>query len=280
MRYFVGLFRSVFVGHNIWWWLSLALATVFGGLAIADYDRYRDGINGLVGRPLMPPSLPFSWVVLAFVLWLVASLGHREAMRYWRAARIVAGKPYGISTPLYRTVRVNGAPVQAEIQSYLTMVKVDISNNPFKPDEGKDITDAWGEVELFDLDSKPVTKWLYPRWEENKQPGYGDHPLDHFPDQENMRTLVANGRPHILCIAIKHVGDDFAYPIRGADQLREDWRSTDIKIPRGNYLLRLKVHGKGLQKPSGHMFLLENRGADGGIDLSETRKKIEAWRLW
>jgi hypothetical protein len=149
------------------------------------------------------------------------------------------------------------------------MCLVDIYNKPYKSREGRDIEDAWSTVELLDGNSKTVFSWRDLRCEDNKQPGYGDHPIDHYPDDQKVRTLSANGRPNVLCIALKPVADEFAYPFRGEDQIQPDWRATDIKIPVGKYLLKLSIHGKGLDKPAEHLFEFENLGANHAIELRE-----------
>lgn len=102
-----------------------------------------------------------------------------------------------------------------------------------------------------------------------------DHPIDHYPDDQKVRTLSANGRPNVLCVALKPIADEFAYPFRGEDQIQPDWRAKDIKIPVGKYLLRLSIHGKGIAKPARHLFEFENLGANQTIALRErtsTRK--------
>jgi hypothetical protein len=272
--YVVGLCRAIFV-HGITWWFSLIAAYLFGLGIFEHYGKIREFINAATGRPLLPPDVPAWWVGIPFLLWIIASLAHSEAMRYWLAARVVFRAPYTVGHPLYSRLRdrdgnVVGLTGKKEIQ----LAKIDVANQPYRSDQGRDVAEAWAKVELFDLNSKPVISWEYPRWEENRKPGYGDHPLDHFPDEQNLRNLAANGRWHTITIAHKAIGEENAYPLRGRDQLRPDWQAEDIEIPPGEYLLRLTIYGKGLMKPAAHVVLLENGGASGSLDISATREKI------
>lgn len=221
----------------------------------------------------MPSAIPFWALVIPFLVWVITALAHQEAKQRLHAARVVFGKPYKVRSPLNEHVKEPGVSGGVVTRSRLVhefyAVKVDIYNKPYKSREGRDIEDAWSTVELLDGNSKTVFSWRDLRWEDNKQPGYGDHPIDHYPDDQKVRTLSANGRPNVLCIALKPVADEFAYPFRGKDQIQPDWRATDIKIPVGKYLLKLSIHGKGLDKPAEHLFEFENLGANHAIELRE-----------
>ena len=276
MRYLIGLFRALFI-HRMWWWVSLFVAYFVGAGIFKDYDKYRNFIDVRLGRSLMPDAIPLWWLVIPFFLWVIATLAHREAMRYWRSAQVVFGKPYRDRGTLSQHVTDMGAHGPRTLSKALyefDAVKVHVHNIPYKSDEGKDIVDAWAKIELFDKDSTLVKSWRDARWEDNKQPGYANHPIDHYPDDQKVRTLSANGRPSILCIAIKPIDDEFAYPFRGEDQILPDWRAKDIQIPRGNYLLRLTIGGKGLTEPAQCVFELENGGAKASLELRETDQFI------
>jgi hypothetical protein len=202
-------------------------------------------------------------------------MAHKEAMRQMRAARIVFGSPYEDEGPLYaRPIGPNTGAVTPNLRYRFWMAKIQVSNQPYRSDDGRDIEEAWAEIEVFDSNYRCIRSWSYPRWEENKKPGYGTNPVDHYPDSENVRTLTANQRPHILCIALKPIDDANAYPIRGADQLKSDWRSPELAFGPGRYLVRIRVYGKGLAKPAEQVIELENSGLGRGFDLSLSHKRI------
>ena len=276
--YLSAFVRAVF-GHGVWVRLAhIGAAAILGGGALADYTNLREKIDKSVGFELMPRA-PTLWVLFGILaVSIIVRLAHSEAMRRWRAANIVFGKPYRVESPLFRTDLIPSAgaePVRQRTKVHdFYAVKVDVRNCPYKGDEGKDVGDAWSLFELFDLDLKHIASWREGRWEDNKQPGYGNHPIDHYPDDQKIRTLSANGRPNILCVAIKPVADSNAYPFRGVDQIEPDWRAKDINIPPGNYLLRLTINGKGLVNPAQCIFEFRNEGANNPIELLETKKKI------
>jgi hypothetical protein len=273
MGYFSALNSALF-RHGISWWLSLLVAYIFGIGVFSEYPQIKEAIDGVIGRPLMPPTVPFWWIAIPFLLWITGALAHREAMRSYRAARVLFGAPYVNISPLF----AHSMDGSRHVIHNFSMAKVDVRNAPYRADDGKDVVDAWSEIEVFDLASRPIASWRYGRWEENNQPGYQGNPTTHYPDKENIRTLAANEKPHILCLAIKPFQDEEAYPIRGADQLKPGWRSDDVKLPRGQFLIRLRIHGKGLQAPAEKTFLLTNNGTNAVLDLADTTKKIH--RYW
>jgi hypothetical protein len=273
--YVAGFIGAIF-GATPRWWIGGLFAWALGFGFYGQYDRIRSGFNSLQSLLILPETVPLWLVAGPFVLLVIGRLGHDEAMRYWRAARVVFGEPYRVDGPLFNTTRFPDGRVVKEQTHYFYMVKVDVRNEPYRLDDGRDVREAWSEIEVVDFTSyKPIASWREARWEDNKQPGYGDHPLDHYPDSERVRTLAANARPNILCVAIKPIEDEAAYPMRGADQLKPGWRSPDIRIPKGKYLLRVRIRGAGLhEKQAERTYTFTNHGSGGSIELEETNRKI------
>lgn len=226
----------------------------------------------------MPGAITWQYLGFSLLVWVALRLAHNEAMRRMYAARIVFGKPYLDAGNLYSHLHNEfGKRVKSEVQYYFYAAKVDVTNEPYWGDSGRDVSGGWASVELFGLDSKPFLEWRDARWEDNKQPGYGDHPIDHYPDDQKIRKLNANGRPNILCLILKPLNDEFAYSFRGQDQINSDWRS-DLKIPKGHYLLRLRIRGVGLSEAAERIYELKNLGAGNSLEFLETDRRIE--RYW
>jgi hypothetical protein len=209
-NYAVAFLQSVF-GRGTWMRAAhIFVAAILGGGAIAEYANIREKIDASVGFHLMPtaPTLWLLWGV--FAASIILRLGHNEAMRRSQAANIVFGPPYKVKDPTlsnricYR--RTCYHTPRTKIHDFYA-IKIDVRNIPHRADDGKDVGDAWSLFELFDLNSKPIVSWRDGRWEDNKQPGYANHAIDHYPDDQKVRTLSANGRPNILCVALKPVAD-------------------------------------------------------------------------
>jgi hypothetical protein len=270
MRAYISEFAKSIFQHGAGWWGSL-LATYILQIGVwAEYGAVHARINAWIGSAVMPASVPVWALIIPFLVWVIIAFAHDAAMREIISGHVVFSKPHRAFSPLYARQLGGKSIILHEFYG----VKVDVSNQPHSLGEGKDVVEAWAEVELFDGNSKPVISWLYPRWEDNKQPGYADHPLDHYPDDQKVRTLSANGRPNTLCLALKPIKDEYAYSFRGEDQLQPEWKAQDKKIPAGTYLLRLTIHGKGLTRPAIRFFELEHAGANQPLEMRDTDRHI------
>jgi hypothetical protein len=133
--YLIAFVQAVF-GHGAWVRAAHTLAaSILGGGAIADYTNLRDKIDKFVGFPLMPTA-PILWILFGlFAGSIIIRLAHNEAMRRWRAANIVFGKPYQVESPLYRTDMIMGAhgqiPHRTKIHDFCA-VKIDVYNIPHR----------------------------------------------------------------------------------------------------------------------------------------------------
>ena len=110
-----------------------------------EYSAHRDRINGLLGWQLMPDTVPFWWVAVPFLLWIIGAMAHKEAMRQMRAARIVFGSPYEDEGPLYGTsINPVTGVVTRDLRYRFWMAKIQVSNQPYRSDDSRDIRRGLG----------------------------------------------------------------------------------------------------------------------------------------
>ena len=270
MGWVTGFCRALVV-HKLGAWISLGVACLFGIGIFAEYSKIRDATNDLLGRSVMPETVPFWAIAIAFLLWVIGMLAHKEAMRYWRAARITFQQP-----EVHGPFRLSNNETKALV-ALTYSVTIDVKNEPYKLDTGSDVERAWVGVELFDLHSKPMQDWECARWENNEHPPYEGSPRDHFPDAQNYRTLSANRSSSKITIVTKPIDRDNAYRMRGVDQIT-GWFNDEHPIPKGTYLVRVRISGKGLSEPAECIFGLHNLGSGRGFELFKGPKKIQ--RYW
>ncbi len=281
LRYFLSLGRAV-LSLNVWWWLLLAIGTVFGLGSVDKYPAIREYINFYFGMELMPENV---WHGLAALLlvWLVGGLLHRETMKRLRAARIIFDRPniersvplYGhveklVSIQLEEGIVVPERVRSSEIIDRLDIVKIGVRNNPYDLENGVDVRDAWITVALFDKSSnEKIDEFDYPRWMDNPKPGYDGNPRDHYPHEWNFRTLAANASRNTVDLFVKSLDDEYAYGFTGKSQRKTKWKDEDRRIPTGGFLVRVKLNGFALL-PVVKWYHLENPGAGQGIEIQET----------
>jgi len=267
-RYVQGLIRAIF-GREIWLRAAQVLVASYLGLGIfADYAGLRDKINAKLGFTLMPSTFPWNLLLLAFAGWLILRLAHKEAMRYWRAARIHFDKSQVHAPWILTTQFVGGAKTDV-----MSSVTVDVRNIPYKTDSGDDVEKAWAKIELFDLNSKPIQMWEFARWEDNKLPPQTQH---QFIRDENYRTLSANRSPNRITIATKRLLEGEAYRLRGEDQ-QNFWYDKNNPILPGEYFVRLTIEGNGLQEPAEYVFMLKNPGRNKSLEVQDAIQSIQKY---
>jgi hypothetical protein len=280
LRYTAAFLASVFF-ENIVLKGAQTLLAIYLGVGVAlQYGNLRDTINAVVGHDVMPDALTL-WIGAGILgCTIIFRLGHIEAMRRLCASRLLFGVPYVSSAPLnmFEKDPTSGVKTFQGTLYWFTAAKIHASNNPYKKDEGKDVEMAWSKIELYDLDSNYIDGWQDGRWEDNEMPSWGNNPPDYLPDKEKTRTLVANGRSNILCLAMKPIDDEFAYSLRGEDTASMDWTINAKKIPPGKYLLYLSVDGKGLTKAATTTVLPINPGSGKELDVQQTRFKVRKLR--
>jgi hypothetical protein len=263
MAYLLGIVRSILGG--LWWWASLFAAYFFQAATFSDYPEFRDKINAEQTVFVMPPEVPLWALLVPFFLWVVARLAHKETMRYLRAGRVIFDKIF--VEPVWKLWISN---TQSVLMSSVVMV---VKNSPYKTDSGNDIEDAWANVKLFDLDSKPLREhdWDYPRWVDNGPPYIGgfNHDLD-------FRTLKANRSPNRVTLFVKEFSGETASRLRGIDQ-SQGWKDPEHPIPPGDYLVRVTIMGKGLQEDAVQTFKLRNPGKSAVLEVSDIGCRIEKY---
>jgi hypothetical protein len=274
MPYLWGLASSFFGGT--WWWFSLVVAYIFGTAFVADYPKYRHVINSVQSLVVMPIDFPLWLVAAPLLVWAVARLAHREAMRRVRASRLIFSELRISSTPLFTTVMKNGASARQQV-AHIYIAKIDVRNTPYSYDSGNDVREAWVKVEFFDLNSKPIKSWEYARWEQNEKPGYQGVPSDRYLPEWNFRRLSANGSANTIDIVTKQYEDSDCFPLRGADQREPEWKSKNDAIPPGEYLVRLQIHGSGMLRPALHCIYLKNPGRGGNLQVAATTKTVKQY---
>jgi len=265
MAYVWGLVRSVSGG--LWWWVSLFFAYFFQAATFSDYPKFRDAINAKQSAIVMPTDIPLWALVVPFVAWVVARLAHNEAMRYWRAGRVVFDKP--LAHPAWHLYVMEGKQVKNDV--LMTSVSIEVKNIPYKSDSGADIEDAWVKIELFSpKDYKPLQSWNYARWEDNEHPPYAGN---YFKADQNFRTLKANRSPNRITVVVKQFMQPNASRLRGMEQTT-GWKDNENPIPPGEYLVRLSIEGKGQQETAKYVFALKNPGEGKSLEVSAASQRI------
>lgn len=242
----------------------------------------------------MPDTLPLWLVGAPFLLWVVMRVAWEEGKKNYGRARIMFDDPYiKVSVPLYnRSVGLqlvklsdDSPPIAMQVPKSELIARNDIAsivvrNCPHDFDNGRSVEDAYASVTIFEKETNKVTcEFDFPRWTENPMPGYEGNPSDHFPDNWNYRTLRANQTRNTIDFIIKNIEEENAFGFRGDSQTISKWQSNQLKIPPGDYLVRIRIYGAGLKSPPKEAWLsLVNPGVGGSIRVSKTDER--ASRQW
>jgi hypothetical protein len=213
----------------------------------------------------MPSDVQWKVLFVLLLVFIIIRLGHREAMRYSKSARLIFDRPE-VHAPWSLTGQTT------EIMSSVT---INVRNVPYKTDGGNDVEAAWVRIELFDITSRPIQAWDFARWEENKHPPYTGTPF--YQHEENFRTLRANRSPNRITVATKRLLEEKADRLRGIDQTT-NWMDQNNRIPPGEYFVRLTIEGGGLQESAQHVFMLRNPGKDRSLETYEATQPLQ--RYW
>jgi hypothetical protein len=235
MRY-VHELVSVLLSHNVRWWGSLAVSWVAGvGIFNPQVSAFLQLHTGFA----LPNQSPGVWLVYTLLAWLIASLVHREVIRKLKAGRITFGEPFvRRGVPLYQTVGINSVQIATN-----DLVSIDVLNHL---DGGKEITRAFCTVAVYRRDGATVLEFEHPRWAENSKPGYAGSPPDRYPQEWNYRDLVPHGGKNEINFIVRPHDEEAAYGFQGASQRGHRWCNPALKIPLGDYLVRLTVQGVGM----------------------------------
>lgn len=276
-HYFAAFARAMFGGAL--WWLSLSISWLLGIGFFNEYPAVKKRLTDLLQVSLMPDAFPLWLLAALFLLWVVARLAHREAMRHLRAARVLF---HEVAT--HRSVDLNGwVPAKDGSLARVNLGLIDIasikvSNSPYDGAEGKAVLDAFARIDIYDRGTrKTVLSFDYPRWEGNPKPGYHDHPRDHYPDDWNRRMLPPSGERHRLDFLVRNWNDGKTYGFRGRSQIKHLWSDTELQLACGEYIAKLTVSGAGLRQPA-EEWLAISIGADGTLEVAKTKPlNMERW---
>jgi len=266
---------SVLFRHGLLWWSTLVIAYVLGIGIFSDYDSAREKLRG--SGIMLPDEFSFMWIVLPFMAWLVMSLAHKVTMLRLRAGKIVIDDPVVLpDVPLYsKLIDPKGGVVGQKQMGKNDIVYVNVRNRPTQMSNGKEIKDAYGSVSIRRLtDDKEIVKFDYPRWMNNKKPGYEGSPSDHYPDEWNFRTLHPNNSPNRLDMIVKSRDEDNAYGFRGASQNKDKWHDNDLKFPPGSYKIMLTLYGTGMIEPYIACYEFNNPGAEKELKIRRTDRGL------
>lgn len=273
-------FLGTLLGYGFIWWFSLIVTYFFGVGFFLDYPTARARINAWQNIYVMPESFPLWWIAVPFLLWVVMRIAHREGMRRWGAARLIFDSPYiDRDVPLFGWV---AEPINMGPQKFRRdrigsndIAKIIVRNYPYDSEHGRAIDDAYVEVIFYNRQNhNVVSKFEFPRWEENPKPGYEGNPSDHFPFEWNWRSLKPNRARNTLNFALKSTKDEDAFGFRGRSQLDRHWKDPSLCVPPGDYLIKIVVMGTGMRKPVEKWLGFENPGADKRIKVYETRERV------
>jgi hypothetical protein len=275
-RYLFNFLKVVFVEHKTGWFISLLVTYLIGGIGIwADYSAIRDSVNSAENFLTLPDKPQLWWAVLPLFTWLVASLAHRETMSRVQAANLVFDEPIISSIPLFgETKDLQGNPTKGLIDQP-DLVKITVKNEPYDMSNGQDVFEAYCRVVVFNQKTKKIViEFDYPRWTENPKPGYQGVPSDRYQPEWNKRTLTANAEKNTIDFIIKSPSHDQAFGFKGASQLKYKWIEERLSIPKGQFLVRLQIFGKGLKFPSETWVSLTNGGEGKYLHVSSTQERI------
>ena len=109
---------GVICAQSIGWWVTLVVMYLASTGIFANYESIRTSILDKFCITL-PSEFPVSWLVWTLVIWLLASLLHKEVMRKHQSGRVIFEDPYIVpDVPLYSTV-VNGANIKRIQRPYV-----------------------------------------------------------------------------------------------------------------------------------------------------------------
>lgn len=271
MLQYLKTFGVVLFRHGGIWWGSLIFLSLLGAGVAEDYWRLRDFINGQQEMFSMPDEPSVWWLLGLYLLWLLGSLIHDEIMRSIKAAQIVFGEA-GIryAVPLYSA---------GVLDTYNDIAWLEVSNEPHDMENGKTIERAFCKVEIFEAEtSKKLKSFSYPRWLKNPKPGYHDHPRDHFPDLWNYRDIHPTGDKEQIEFAVKAINESDMFGFTGRSQIGDiKWKRQDLKLPRGNYYMKLTISGIGLSRPVHQWLKVHNEGVGRSLKVEKIARKPIPW---
>jgi hypothetical protein len=229
----------------------------------------------------MPEPFPLWLFLFLLIIWVVARLAHKEAMRHLKAARIVFDDlTIHRAVDLWGTVQFADGRRERVHQGLVDIASIKVRNVPYDGAEGKAAVDAFARMDFFDKATlKNVLSFDYPRWEGNPKPGYHVNPTDHYPDEWKRRTLPPSGEASRLDFMVKSIDAEVAFGFRGRSQLMPTWSDPRLRLPAGDYVAKLTIAGVNLRKPAEQWFSIDVGGAGRSFEV-EKAKPIDTKRWW
>ncbi len=281
MRYLFTLVRVV-LDHSPKWWFTLFAAWV-GGIGIFATDAaWRASYNVLAGglplMPLLPDQWSIWWLLIPFVIWVFVSLLNREVHRRDREARIYFDEPFVENFGIEETTKDLETGKQSTTIRQVCMAKIRIRNQPNNMSEGREIKQAYSIAEFRDFNTQRLIFTVeHPRWTENKKPRSDEMDKPKFTAELNFRDLHANAFKHCIDMAFKVVPEAEFYGFRGLSQ-NAGWQEQQFQLAGRQYLIRLVIHGAGLEKAAEQWMVITNERTNGNLRI-ESKEAIDA-RNW
>lgn len=275
-------FVSACLQHKTSWWVSLFTAYIFGYGFVENYSKARPRLMRWLNMS-HPEEISAWWLVVPFLVWVIASFAHRDTMRKLYAGRIKFEAPEIVyDVPLYehpRGVTLSAGSQPSKLVGHNDIASVQVCNVPYDSAHGEAIERAFGTITIFKSNWQRIRAFDYPRWANNPKPGYEGNPSDHFPDEWNFRTIHPNGSKNRMDLFIKQKGDALAYGFRGYSQLQPLWQDTELSLPAGRYNVLIRIKGNPMNYASGLWVELENPGMNAALRINRLPFSVAGyWR--
>jgi len=269
-RYLFNFFYSIFAERGIAWWCSLVIAYVFNIGWYAAYEQIRTELMSWPYFSWLPAQISFWWLILPFLIWVIAALAHKETMQRLRVGHVVFEGP----NIYYDVGQYNKEGNQV---GKIDIAYLNIKNIPYNLLNCEAVNRAYGSVGIYDSKWQHVKTVDYLRWPQGDLPGYQNPPEKRFNHEWNFRTLYPDSSGNRLDLFLKDKKDSDAYILRGLSQVKPLWKDPELAIPPGHYKVLVKVTGYPIKTPARLWLALEVSGANSSIRVTPLPSTVENW---